>query len=132
MAKRSKLHRCSNLQACVFDPDTKGFTCSLKESFCLSTVLGKDLKPVAMRGRSPALGCSPAAACTGTATGRRSCSSRRTSHLEVAWHHQEVLQREWARSPSPCYLKHSAMSKNRFLTVLLGCNFFLGNSVLKY
>lgn len=85
-----------------------------------------------MRGRSPALGYSPAAACAGTATGRRSCLSRRTFQLEVTRHHQKVLKREWPRSPSPCYLKRPIMSKNRFLTVLRGCNFYLGNSVLKY
>ena len=125
MAKRSKLRRhVLTYKHVFFTPTQKALTCGLKESFCFSTLLCEDPKPVAMHGRSPALGCNPAVACAGTATDRRSCLSRRTSHLEVVWHHREVLQREWARNPSLCYLKRPAMSKNRVLTVLLGCNFF--------
>lgn len=87
MAKHSKLHRHVLTYKRVISTLTqKDFTCSLKESFCLGALLRKDLKPVAKRGRSPALGCSPAVACTSTATGRRSCLSRRTSHLEVVQH----------------------------------------------
>lgn len=59
MAKHSKLHRLVLTYKHVFSTLTqKAFTCSLKESFCLSTLLHKDLKPVAMCGRSTALGCS--------------------------------------------------------------------------